>query len=660
MKKLLVCAAFFMTGFMNNVYADSVVETIRKNYDQMLLASEIRDRNADYIRDLNLLPADAEISDRCIVELYQRKTVTQKDIDRILATLREDGSWSDINYQDKTRSGWKVKEHVERIFPMCRYYRVLVHENQKEKAGVLFQQIKQTLQWWVDHNPISPNWWHNEVGIPKTLGSALLLVWDELPKTLQDGLTKVLFEQHVRFGMTGQNKVWKAGNMLIRAILSEDEQMLAEARNVIASEIRRGEGEGIQSDWSYHQHGAQQQFGNYGLAYISTMSFYDELFQDTELAFSDEQRSILRNFIDYGYGWTLWNGHLDVNCLNRQLFRNVVTNKYHVVQLSAKSLKGAGAASPQGNHFFPCSDMTIHRMNNWMASIKMHSNRVVGTEQLNGDNQQGYYTADGATYVYTKGDEYDNIFPLWDWRKIPGTTCYQSSEPVPNERARISRRNHSDFVGGISEGTTGVTAMQLNRNGLQAKKLWAFTDDLMVCLGTDIKTDSLPVATTLEQCNATAHSRWISCGANRYLLHDKGYIILDDAQPIVTMEERTGDWNKIMKTYKPYTVKGYVATMYIDHGLTHDGSYQYVIVPGITQKALKKMKLKNNRILANNSQMQLVQIDNQLYAAVYADNVGAFTTPDGKQLSFPQKGIYLLKKAGKQWQQQRYYDPTEQ
>lgn len=657
MKKILLFLFSTLVVGVFGANAQGVIDVIKKNYSEMLLFSELHD-DAPYVRKLNLLPPDDELSDRCIVELYQRRTVTKEAIDKILSTLKEDGSWSDINYQDKTRSGWKVKEHVERIFPMCRYYRLLLSQNKKDEAAGLFKQIDNSLQWWVDHNPISPNWWHNQVGVPKTLGSALLLVWDELSEQLQNKIIKVVFDQHVKFGMTGQNKVWKAGNMLIRALLTNDEALLKEARNTIASEIRKGEDEGIQPDWSFHQHGPQQQLGNYGLAYISTMSFYDELFQNSELKFSTEQRDILLNFINKGYGWTLWNGRLDVNCLNRQLFKNVATNKYEILQLCSRSMMGKDMSLHFGNHHFQSSDMTVHRMKKWMASVKMASNRIIGTEQLNGDNQQGYYTADGATYVYTSGDEYDNIFPLWDWRKIPGITCYQSEKPVPDEKARLNKRNRTNFVGAVSNNSEGVTAMELNRNGLKAKKMWAFTDKYMVCLGTDIKTDSLPVATTIEQCNTTENSKWVECAPKRFLMKDKGYIILDDNQPVMSVESRTGDWNKIMRTYKPCQRTGYIATMYINHGMTHNGSYQYMILPNATAKSLKKFKTEAIEVHANNANLQLLQIGNTVFAVVYQSNTN-YTTAKGEVFKFAQKGLYLGKKSKNEWQFE-YSDPTIQ
>lgn len=79
--------------------------------------------------------------------------------------------------------------------------------------------------------------------------------------------------QNAKFGMTGQNKVWLAGNVLIRALLQNDEALVKKARDIIVSEIVLGQKEGIKSDWSFHQHGPQQQFGNYGLSFVSGMSF---------------------------------------------------------------------------------------------------------------------------------------------------------------------------------------------------------------------------------------------------------------------------------------------------------------------------------------------------------------------------------------------------
>ena len=59
---------------------------------------------------------------------------------------------------------------------------------------------------------------------------------------------------NAKFGMTGQNKVWLAGNIMMRALLQNDAELVKIARDTIVSEIVTGKIEGIKDDWSFHQH----------------------------------------------------------------------------------------------------------------------------------------------------------------------------------------------------------------------------------------------------------------------------------------------------------------------------------------------------------------------------------------------------------------------
>ena len=61
-------------------------------------------------------------------------------------------------------------------------------------------------------------------------------------------------------------------------------------------------------------------------------------------------------------------------------------------------------------------------------------------------------------------------------------------------------RNKAAFVGGVTDGETGMTAMVLDRDGLQAHKSWIFTRDYVLCLGAGIRSDSiLAVTTSVDQ-----------------------------------------------------------------------------------------------------------------------------------------------------------------
>lgn len=53
--------------------------------------------------------------------------------------------------------------------------------------------------------------------------------------------------ENAKFGMTGQNKVWLAGNVMMRALLQNDYELVKMARDTIASEIVTGGAEGIKT-----------------------------------------------------------------------------------------------------------------------------------------------------------------------------------------------------------------------------------------------------------------------------------------------------------------------------------------------------------------------------------------------------------------------------
>jgi hypothetical protein len=102
-----------------------------------------------------------------------------------------------------------------------------------------------------------------------------------------------------------------------------------------------------------------------------------------------------------------------------------------------------------GNRHFWCSDFQVQRTPDYYFSVKMCSDRVAGAESCNSENLCGYYLGDGATYLYQSGKEYENIFPFWDWKKIPGTTTQQDSKELPVLTA-AGYRLPTDFVGGVS------------------------------------------------------------------------------------------------------------------------------------------------------------------------------------------------------------------
>jgi chondroitin AC lyase len=203
---------------------------------------------------------------------------------------------------------------------------------------------------------------------------------------------------------------------------------------------------------------------------------------------------------------------------------------------------------------------------------------VIGGEAVNSENLSGLHLADGATFFFRDGHEYDDLFPSWDWRKIPGTTCAQDDHPLIWPKGK--RGASGDFVGAATDPTGACAAMDFHRGDLRAKKAWLFARDIAVCLGADItSTGEAPIVTTINQCLKRGEVRM---DANE-LEHDGlRYVLPAPQRWNAVSERRTGNWRSVFDT--PSTPKQDVSrdvfTLTIDHGVAPTAaSYAYYVLP---------------------------------------------------------------------------------
>ena len=241
---LLLCLLSYATLDAQEAFNDSVA-LIKRNY---INATVGKDKGKEVLlRQLSTIPPEKEASDQNVIELQQLYPISPKEIKHLINTLHTDGSWEDINYADTKRSGWEPKKHTERILKLTKYHYQKKQILKPSERARLTNAIHQAMNFWFSRKLVCKNWWYNQIGIPRTLGPAFLLFEQEMSEPEKQGAIKVMMNSS--FGMTGQNKVWLAGNVLIRALLQNDWQLAKEARKVIASEITLGQKEGIKADW---------------------------------------------------------------------------------------------------------------------------------------------------------------------------------------------------------------------------------------------------------------------------------------------------------------------------------------------------------------------------------------------------------------------------
>lgn len=689
MCKIMVSIVLLLSSLTVGAVSHDELLRIKQNFSDMLIPS---DKDPFHLKSILIsIPPEEEISDQAVVELHQRYPLNMDKMKLYLSSISADGLWPDINYEDKKRSGWEPKIHAERILELVKlYYSKQTPYYQSSDVEVV---IHKALGYWFRVKPVCLNWWYNQIGIPKTLGTAFILFEQKLTPEEKEAAISVM--ENAKFGMTGQNKVWLAGNVMMRALLQNDVALTKEARDIIVSEIVTGGAEGIKDDWCFHQHGSQQQFGNYGLSFVSGMSFFSGVFAGTSLAFNEQQLGIISALIDKGYRWVLWKGTMDVSALGRQLFHHAQVHK--ALSLAFASSELGGGKSKQcsivakalldenynsrqtnlliGHKHFWQSDYTIHRRPQWMASVKMASKRVVGVEMMNGDNMQGYYMADGATYIYKNGEEYLDIFPLWDWRKVPGVTAFQADAPMPLIK-NYQPRNQSSFVGGVSDGKQGMTAMEINRAGIKAYKSWVFTDDFVLCLGAGIQADSnLVVTTAIEQCHKKGEltilqgEKWINVGdkqmysgkEQRFFHNQTGYILWNNPKDCVAeVNHRTGQWHDVMQMYRSKDVEGDVVSIYLEHGVSpQKGTYQYLMLPATDQGKTKSFDLSAIQLIRNDEIAQAVYTKKNSTWWITAYQPLTIPLISGYPLEILTPGIYMIREVKGKYELS-CADPTHQ
>ena len=562
---------------------------------------------------------------------------------KILESQQPDGSWRDVDYGNQQRGHWPPRTHLVRLREIAAGYRC--------PGSVFFQQreardaVVRGLEFWARRDPTSPNWWYQSIGTPQLLCTIILLLGDELPPELLRDLTPILDRSEP--GMTAQNRVWLAGVHLFKGVIYGKPELVREGADAIAEELRCApeNAEGIQPDWSFHQHGAQLQFGNYGLSFFNEMTKWATVLRGTRFALPDGKVEILRNYFDQGICWVLFNRQMDFSACGRQITPGDPQAKYRSAVAGANRLAAISTGWRNtvddrdfrfsGSRFFPDSDFYVQRTPECYWSVKMASPRTVSSETVNSENQLGRLTGHGATLFMSGNNELCDIGGIWDWRKIPGITSVQNDSSLLCDGPAL--RNRKEWVGGLSDGTVGFCAMDYDNSEVEAKKSCFFFGGEMVAVGSRIRSElDAPVLTTVSQLRSAGETVRNEAG-NVFRNGNFVYRLLDsDRGAWAETGERTGNWKRVTAALSADPVKGELFTLTIDHGVRpENGSYAYCVTfHSEPESDVRLLKTGSDAIHA-------VARGGTVMAAFF--EAGTVTLPDGSTLEAKQPALVMLR-----------------
>ncbi|PWJ58332.1 chondroitin AC lyase [Dyadobacter jejuensis] len=539
----------------------------------------------------------------------------------LLKALRPDGTWPDIDYADLSRTGFDHSRHLDHMLTLARAYRQGATVNKKK----LKKAVLKSLDFWLANDFICENWWWNEMGTPGRMIDLLLMMDEDLsPKQSEKGMYIAGRANMAAFGARpGGDLLQIAAMRAKQALYYRNEEEFGNIMGLMGREITVSTGRGLQADMSF-QHRTDRVISTlaYGVGFAKSYSYWAAKTAGTSFQLPEKATQLVVDYFLDGICQSMVYGkYPDPGALNREITRawalsrvgddmagNLIkASPYRNAELQVivQSRREEPVVFEPKDAYFWHSHYYSHQRSNYFTSVRIHSDRASNIEQPHNDEGiLNHHLGDGSNFISVQGTEYSEIFPVWDWQKVPGTTVVQKPE-LPHWK-EIAKRGKREFAGGLTDGRYGVVVFDFEsvHDPLKAKKSWFFFDKEYMCLGTSItSTSSFPVATTLNQSllkgPVRVKGRFSKDSLLRQGIHDLtevegvwhdrvGYIFPVPRSVQLKNTSTTGNWRRInhQLRYDRSTVKMDVFSLWLDHGIQpSDEGYEYVVVPDVDEAA---------------------------------------------------------------------------
>ncbi|MGP3959882.1 polysaccharide lyase 8 family protein [Nonomuraea sp. 3N208] len=496
------------------------------------------------------------------------------------------------------------------------------------------------------------NWWHWQIGVPKALLDAAVLIGPHLDERRSLALRDAVdhFVPESRLGSysgtsTAANRVDLCLVMLLRAMLRSDPGKAALAVSALSPVFRYvRDGDGFYRDGSFIQHSYVPYQGAYGVTLLSGLAMMFAVLRGSPWEVADPivvdavERSFApfvrdgacmdlvrgrgvgrRPFGDHEKGQEIaaailllgdvapaavrarWHAMVKGWAV-RNTYRPMLEHAEPAVHARLTAIMAdesvPAAPEPVGHRLLPMSARAVHRRPGWCAALSMASHRIGHYEHGNGENLRGWHTGSGMLYWWAggHGDQYSDAFwPTVDPYRLPGTTVSTRRLPDGAGEGWGDTRTPWRWVGGATDGEYAAVGQHLTglESTMEAFKSWFFLDDAVVCLGAGITcADGARVETIVDNRRTdallAAEPGWA------HIEGHGGYLVPGSLR---TLRER-----RLTRDY---------ATLWLDHGVDpRSAGYVYTLLPGASRSETRARAADPGwlRVLANSTRLQAVHV----------------------------------------------------
>ncbi|MGN1181686.1 MAG: polysaccharide lyase family 8 super-sandwich domain-containing protein, partial [Faecalibacillus sp.] len=634
------------------------VNAVKANsQDQMI---EIKNRLKTYFLDLDTIDDGSKV-ETCYVN----------QANKYLKLIEEDGSFKDVDYKSTTNAAnggaWSPYLALDRMQAIAIAYHKEGNDLYQKKEVI--EKLQKAINYWNTQNPRSTNWWENQVGVQLRFSRIALFMEDIIDdESYQILLNKLLEKKPVKYG-TGQNNLWFDQNYVYYSLLSNDKDQLKDMVNnylnyCLSIQLDDITSEAVQVDNSFYMHGRQFYSNGYGMSMFRDMSFWIYMLRDTDFAIGQDVIDRMADYMLDGTSWTIRGDIMELYLGYRPykyevgyenyaseyiepLKRMIVSDKKNAKKYQdvLNNITGESSSNGKNGHYYMWrSGYASHMRETYGVNIKMDSQNIIGGEWRGSwpsGQDQGqliYWTSSAVSTVTVDGDEYTNVYPVYDWAHCPGATTPNRIVKDYSNSGRFM--NGTDHTIGVSDGKYGSTAYVMDKKGTQATKGYFFFDDEFVALGAGINsTETTAIHTTLNQCEANqikVNGESVSLGTvgkeynTNYIYNDKiGYVFLENTKVNVSYDSQKDAASLWDETKKQEASD--VFTAYLDHGVKPtDASYAYIVVPDKNENEVKQYA--NNipvTIIVNNKNVQAVRHDGLKQTQIHFYSAGSLEYKPG-------------------------------
>ncbi len=608
------------------------------------------------------------------------------DIEDILSHYdKGTGFFTDIDYQDQTAKGWQPGAHWTRLTRLALEYQNPQSPNWHDNK--IKDLVVKAAQAWIDRPSIAKNAWWNLIGVPMEMARVFILMENDLGRDLVYSAIPLLnysvkpdhYEYHGP--ATGENLLWETFNHISASVLINDVDGLRRAVNASAEVIKITEDEGVQPDYSFYQHKAQSYAFGYGKSFSLTAAQILYTLKGTSFELPKEKEEILSHYILDGQQWCSYHKMLEYTAMGREisrpedktidilramrLMRQVDDSRRDEYDDYIAQLEGKPRDTPlEGNRYFGRIQLLVQQGNDYFFSVKNATYPVIYTESGNNENLKGCYLGDGTQFLSRTGDEYEGIFPIWNWRRLPGSIIEQSPEPLPVFNFGKGAEGPVTFADGLSDGNSGFFSIRTDREGISCNRSWFCVNGKIVYLmsnlsfkkeyevwhtinqaflRSDVYIDNQRIM--VDSTTVTAQSVWQD---------SVGYYFPGLTKVTVLSKQQSGSWFEINQAYSKKTISEAVFTLSENYGKVGSGQAScYIICPNVSSEDDLKRICSDVEVVSNTADVHCVRDRNTdtYYLTTFTDNQVFRIPGTRKRLKVPHPALCILKRPveGNKW-----------